>query len=141
MTLLLGVVSLGALALGLRWHRRRKFARVTAARLLPEIRELVTSADPKSATEGEPTDAPVYTSEATEIGSLLPPEIVYALETFYGCLADYRSARLEMHQAFAEGSELSLGDRIRAKDRRDRSLKNVLYTGEAAIQKLSRLTV
>jgi hypothetical protein len=36
-----------------------------------------------------------------------------------------------------EASTSSLGDRIRAKDRRDRSLKDVLFAGEAAIQSVS----
>ena len=41
-----------------------------------------------------------------------------------------------MTAAFAAESDFSLGDRIRAKDRRDRCLKDVYYTGEAALERL-----
>lgn len=136
-----GTLLLGALALGLRRQRRRKLARSTAERLLPEIRALLSTADPGSESAGEPAAAEIYASEASELANRLSPEVVYALETFYGCLEDYRSLRFEMIRAFAENSDVTLGDRIRAKDRRDRSLKDVYYTGEAAIQKLTRLTL
>ena len=47
-----------------------------------------------------------------------------------------RAAREAMIEAFEGESEPSLGDRIRAKDARDRGLKDVYYSGEAAIQRL-----
>jgi hypothetical protein len=45
-----------------------------------------------------------------------------------------------MAAAFATDSERSLGDRVRAKDRRDRCLKDVHYAGEAALQRLRILS-
>jgi hypothetical protein len=53
----------------------------------------------------------------------------------------YRDARVMMIEAFDEGDERSLGDRIRAKDRRDRCLKDVYYTGHGAVEKLEQLLV
>ena len=44
-----------------------------------------------------------------------------------------------MSAFFAEDDTSSLGDRIRAKDGRDRCLKDVYLTGEAAVQKLEML--
>jgi hypothetical protein len=45
-----------------------------------------------------------------------------------------------MTAAFSTESALGLGDRIRAKDRRDRCLKDVYYTGEAALERLQKMT-
>jgi hypothetical protein len=44
-----------------------------------------------------------------------------------------------MTAAFTAESDLSLGDRIRAKDRRDRCLKDVYYTGEGALERLQKI--
>ena len=54
-------------------------------------------------------------------------------------IESYRAARLHMSASFAEDGTSGLGDRIRAKDGRDRCLKDVYLTGEAAIQKLETL--
>jgi hypothetical protein len=67
---------------------------------------------------------------------VLSGEHYFAVETFYQCVESYREARALILEAFAEDDVRSLGDRIRAKDRRDRCLKDVYYTGHAAIQKL-----
>ena len=70
---------------------------------------------------------------------VLSSEHYFAVETFYQCVESYRDARATMIEAFDEDDERSLGDRIRAKDRRDRCLKDVYYTGHAAVEKLEQL--
>lgn len=97
------------------------------------------SADPKGPSDGEPTSARRYEALHQRLPQALPSEHYFAVETFYQCVASYRDARASMKRAFAEDDERSLGDRIRAKDRRDRCLKDVYYTGHAAIEKLEQL--
>jgi hypothetical protein len=72
---------------------------------------------------------------------VLSGEHYFAVETFYQCVESYRDARASMLGAFTEGDDCSLGDRIRAKDRRDRCLKDVYYTGHGAVEKLEQLLV
>lgn len=130
---------LAGVALVLR--RRRRGERLERARslaedLLPEIRALMESADPKSPSEGEPAEARRYRAVHQRLPQLLSGEHYFAVETFYQCVESYRDARKSMLDAFVEDAKRNLGDRIRAKDRRDRCLKDVYYTGHAAAQKL-----
>lgn len=67
-------------------------------------------------------------------------EALFAVETFYQCVDAYARASTEMSAAFSRESDLSLGERIRAKDRRDRCLKDVYYSGEGALEHLQRAT-
>lgn len=115
---------------------RRHEARTVAAELLPEIRALMESSDPNGPSDGQPAPARHYEALHQRLPQVLPNEQYFAVETFYQCVASYREARAAMERAFAEDDERSLGDRIRAKDRRDRCLKDLYYTGHAAIQKL-----
>lgn len=140
---LLVLVALGGL---IAWlvTRSRRLTRIRAARelateLVPEIRELIDSSDPKGRSEGEPVAAKRYDAERERLPQLLPNEPLYALDTFYSCVESYRTARTHMSASFAEDDTSSLGDRIRAKDGRDRCLKDVYLTGEAAVQKLETL--
>ena len=124
--------------------RSRRLARMPAARelateLLPEIRELIDSSDPKGCSEGEPVAAKRYEAKQERLPHALPRESLYAVETFYRCVESYRAARTHMSASLAEDDTSSLGDRIRAKDGRDRCLKDVYLTGEAAVQKLETL--
>lgn len=124
--------------------RRRRVARLERARsvafeLLPEIRALLDSSDPKSSSDGEPGNTRCYEAHRQRLPHVLSGEHYFAVETFYQSVASYRDARALILQAFAEEDERSLGDRIRAKDRRDRCLKDVYYTGHAAIQKLEQI--
>jgi hypothetical protein len=128
----------GGLALA---QRRRRSARLARARsvaqeLLPEIRSLLDSSDPTSPSDGEPTSPLHYQACHEQLPRVLSGEHYFAVETFYQCVESYREARALILEAFAEDDVRSLGDRIRAKDRRDRCLKDVYYTGHAAIQKL-----
>ena len=140
-------VIVAALALGgagwLARSRRRAVrlgrARDVARELLPEIRALMDSADPKSPSDGEPTRARHYEAHHQRLPQVLSSEHYFAVETFYQCVESYREARTMMIEAFAEDDERSLGDRIRAKDRRDRCLKDVYYTGHGAAQKLEEI--
>lgn len=126
---------------------RRKAERLSRARdvageLLPEIRALMDSADPTSPSEGEPPLASHYQARHEQLPQVLSGESYFAVETFYQCVESYRGARASMMDAFTEGTEgedVSLGDRIRAKDRRDRCLKDVYYTGHGAVEKLERI--
>lgn len=138
------LVGLGAAGWIVR-HRRRgarlEQARDVAEELLPEIRALMESADPKSASDGEPARARHYELCHQRLPQILSGEQYFAVETFFQCVESYREARVMMIDAFGEGEEPSLGDRIRAKDRRDRCLKDVYYTGHGAVEKLEQLLV
>lgn len=116
-------------------------ARDVAEELLPEIRALMESADPKSPSDGEPARARHYEVCHQRLPQVLSGEHYFAVETFFQCVESYRDARVMMIEAFGEDAELSLGDRIRAKDRRDRCLKDVYYTGHGAVEKLEQLLV
>jgi hypothetical protein len=140
---LLVVLALGGLVAWLvarsRGRARMRAARELATELIPEIRQLIDSSDPKSRSEGEPVAAKCYDAEQKRLPQVLPSEPLYAVETFYRCVESYRTARTHMSAFFAEDDTSSLGDRIRAKDGRDRCLKDVYLTGEAAVQKLETL--
>ena len=137
---LLGVGGLVAwLVARSRGHARMRVARELAMKLIPEIRELIESSDPKGRSEGEPVAAKRYEAKQKRLPQVLPNELLYAVETFYRCVESYRTARTHMSASFAEDDTSSLGDRIRAKDGRDRCLKDVYLTGEAAVQKLETL--
>ena len=118
---------------------RRGQARHVAEELLPEIRILMDSADPKSPSDGEPTRARHYEACHQRLPQVLSSEHYFAVETFYQCVESYRDARAMMIEAFDEDDERSLGDRIRAKDRRDRCLNDVYYTGHTAVEKLEQI--
>ena len=123
---------------------RRRAARLSQARhvaeeLLPEIRILMDSADPKNPSGGEPTRARHYEACHQRLPQVLSSEHYFAVETFFQCVESYRDARAMMIEAFDEDDERSLGDRIRAKDRRDRCLNDVYYTGHAAVEKLEQI--
>jgi hypothetical protein len=120
-------------------RRRREQGRRLARELLPEIRSIVASADPHGSTAGRPAEAVVYRHHRDELETALPSEARFAVEVFYRSVEAYGEARRAAIEAFRDDSELSLGDRIRAKDRRDRCLKDVYYTGEAAAQKLEAI--
>ena len=132
-----GVVAL--LVARSRGRARMRAARELATELILEIREIIDSSDPKSRSEGEPVAAKRYDAEQKRLPQVLPSEPLYAVETFYSCVEAYRSARTHMSASFSEDDTISLGDRIRAKDGRDRCLKDVYLTGEAAVQKLETL--
>ena len=140
---LLVVFALGGLVASLvarsRGRARMRAARELATELIPEIRALIDSSDPKGRSEGEPVAVKRYNAERERLPQLLPNEPLYAVETFYSCVESYRTARTHMSASFAEDDTISLGDRIRAKDGRDRCLKDVYLTGEAAAQKLETL--
>ena len=116
-------------------------ARDVAEELLPEIRALMESADPKSLSDGEPARARHYEVCHQRLPQVLSGEQYFAVETFFQCVESYRDARVMMIEAFDVGDERTLGDRIRAKDRRDRCLKDVYYTGDGAVEKLEQLLV
>ena len=138
--LLLGVGGLVAwLVARSRGRLRMRAARALATELLSEIRELIDSSDPKGRSEGEPGAAKRYEAKQERLPQVLPNELLYAVQTFYRCVESYRTARTHMSASFAEDDTSSLGDRIRAKDGRDRCLKDVYLTGEAAAQKLETL--
>jgi len=135
------LAAISALALH-RWRRhreRRAEARHIAAELLPEIRALVAACDSGGPTGGVPPEAAHYPVLRQRFPRSLPNEVLFAVETFYQSVASYRTAASEVREAFAEQSSLGLGDKIRAKDRRDRCLKDVFYTAEAALERLSKL--
>jgi len=140
---LLVVFALGGLVVWLvarsRGRARMRAARELATELILEIRALVDSSDPKGRSEGEPITVKRYDAERERLPQVLPNEPLYAVKTFYSCVESYRTARTHMSASFAEDDTISLGDRIRAKDGRDRCLKDVYLTGEAAVQKLETL--
>lgn len=119
--------------------RRLRRAKSVARELVPEIRKLMEAADPKGPSGGEPGLSPVYGAYHLEISALFSREVLFAVETFYQCLEAYGDARSRMIEAFAEVSEVSLGDRIRAKDLRDRCLKDLFYSGAASLERLEKL--
>lgn len=104
---------------------------------MPEIRSILASADPHGASGGRPTEATVYEKRRDEIETSLNAEARFAVHLFYRSVEAYDEARRGMEEAFGEESGVSLGDRIRAKDWRDRCLKDVYLTGEAATSKLA----
>lgn len=135
------VVLMGGLWLARRRRhaRRLRQARSVAEELLPEIRALLASSDLTSPSDGEPASPRYYEACHERLPGLLSGEHYFAVETFYQCVESYRGARVLMQEAFSGDEERSLGDRIRAKDRRDRCLKDVYYTGHAAIEKLEQI--
>ena len=139
-----GVAALVAIVAALMVRQRRRSERLSRARdvaeeLLPEIRAVMESADPRSPSEGEPGTITHYRACHQRLPEVLTGEQYFAVETFYQCVESYRAARTTMMEAFAEDDERSLGDRIRAKDRRDRCLKDVFYAGHGAVEKLEQL--
>jgi hypothetical protein len=126
--------ALAALRIARRRTQRLVEAGAVASDLIPEIRSIL------DATEASTLPAPSrFTVVRQQIPRLFREETLFAVETFYQCVDAYRDASEAMKQAFDGASASSLGDRIRAKDRRDRCLKDVYYTGQAAIERLSRL--
>ncbi|HXV65001.1 MAG TPA: hypothetical protein VEK15_30180 [Vicinamibacteria bacterium] len=119
-------------AYGIRERSRRREAAEVARTLVPEIRTVLASL------ETEPVEPLEYAHLRERLPRVFPKDTLFAVETFYQCNDALREASAAMAAAFTEGSELSLGDRIRAKDRRDRCLKDVHYTGAAAVERLSR---
>jgi hypothetical protein len=117
---------------------RREEASNVAAELVPEIRSLLSACDSAGPTGGTPPPAAHYPLVRQRLPRILRDETLFAVETFYQSIEAYRAADAEMREAFAEGSALALGDKIRAKDRRNRALKDVFYTGEAAVERLSQ---
>lgn len=121
-------------------HARRGHG--IAEQLLPEISALVSSSDPNGRTNGEPVASAAYEACRDAVDRELDAEPRYAVETFYRSVASYRQAREQMQESFTEAPDdeaPSLGDRIRAKDQRDRLLKNVYDSGAFAIEKLEQL--
>jgi hypothetical protein len=135
---LLVAASILALHRRRRRRERREEARAVAAELVPEIQALVAGCDLHGPTGGTPPPAARYPLLRQRLPRIVSDPCLFAVETFYQSVEAYRVASSEMKEAFAEGSDVSLGDRIRAKDRRDRCLKDVFYTGEAAVESLSK---
>ena len=135
------LVALGVILVsrGRRRSQRSREARAVAEELLPEIRALMESADPKGASAGEPAQALHYETYRQRLPQVFSKDYLFAVETFYQCVESYREARSLMNDAFDDSVTPSLGDRIRAKDLRDRCLKDVYYTGDAVTQKLERM--
>ena len=83
---LLVVLALGGLVAWLvarsRGRARMRAARELATELIPEIRQLIDSSDPKSRSEGEPVAAKCYDAEQKRLPQVLPSEPLYAVETF-----------------------------------------------------------
>jgi hypothetical protein len=147
MSSLAGPVLALVFAVGLArlWLHRNRARRIEEARrlaqdLLPEIRSVMASCDPAGSAGGAPTAAGRFALVRQRLPRILPKESLFAVETFYQCVDAYASASTEMTAAFAAESDLSLGDRIRAKERRDRCLKDVYYTGEAALERLQGIS-
>ncbi|HEY7819221.1 MAG TPA: hypothetical protein VIG29_13435, partial [Vicinamibacteria bacterium] len=137
------VVGVAVFLFGRRWlERGRKLdqARAMARDLLPEIQSMMASCDPSSPSGGTPLEPARFPLVRQHLPAILPKEQLFAVETFYQCVEAFSDASSEMAAAFATDSERSLGDRVRAKDRRDRCLKDVYYTGEAALQRLRILS-
>lgn len=131
-------VSVVALGRHRRRRERREEAKHIAADLVPEIRSLLAACDSLGPTRGTPPPASRYPLVRQRLPGILADETLFAVETFYQSVEAYRLAASAMREAFAEGSTLDLGDKIRAKDRRDRCLKDVFYSGEAAVERLSK---
>jgi hypothetical protein len=113
--------------------RRVGEARTLARGLIPEIRALMASCE---------AGAPLArdSSASVRASAILSKEAAYAVAAFYDSVDEYADASREMLAAFEKDSTLSLGDKVRAKDRRDRSLKDVYYSGEGALERLSKLS-
>ena len=129
---------------GSRYRRRRAKrdeASQIALELEPEICSLIESSDPANDSDGEPAVASYYPRERERLARVFPKEPLFAVETFYQCIEAYRRARLDLLQTMRrdDAASVSLGDKVRAKDLRDRSLKDVYYTGEAALQAVRTL--
>jgi len=141
--LVLALAVAGALV-GFGSHRkrnqRREEARSVAQDLLPEVRAVMASCDPAGPSGGAPIEGGRFALVRQGLPRILPKESLFAVETFYQCVDAYARASTEMTAAFSPDSDLSLGDRIRAKDRRDRCLKDVYYTGEVALERLQKMT-
>ena len=136
------VVAAGLARLWLHRKRARRIdqARSLAQNLLPEIRAVMASCDPAGPSGGAPIEGGRFALVRQRLPRILPKESLFAVETFYQCVDAYARASTEMTAAFSPESGLSLGDRIRAKDRRDRCLKDVYYTGEGALERLQKMT-
>lgn len=136
------VVAAGLVRLWLHRKRARRIdeARSLAQDLLPEIRVVMASCDPTGPSGGAPKEGGRFALVRQRLPRILPKESLFAVETFYQCVEAYARASTEMTAAFSAESDLSLGDRIRAKDRRDRCLKDVYYTGEGALERLQKMT-
>lgn len=136
------VVAAGLLRLWLHRKRAQRAGEVLrlAQDLLPEIRVVMASCDPAGPSGGAPMAGGRFALVRQRLPRILPKEPLFAVETFYQCVDAYARASTEMTAAFSAESELSLGDRIRAKDRRDRCLKDVYYTGEGALERLQKMT-
>jgi hypothetical protein len=130
----------GAIGLRFRFKRARRLEEAgrVARELIPEIQAVLASCDPAGASMKEPVAGGRFALVRQRLPAILPRETLFAVETFYQSVEAYARSSEEMTAAFSDGSELSLGDRIRAKDRRDRCLKDVYYTGEAALQRLQK---
>ena len=135
------VVASGLARLWLHRKRARRIdqARSLAQNLLPEIRAVMASCDPAGPSGGAPIEGGRFALVRQRLPRILPKESLFAVETFYQCVDAYARASTEITAAFAAESDLSLGDRIRAKDRRDRCLKDVYYTGEGALERLQKI--
>jgi hypothetical protein len=134
------VVGLWLARLMLQSRRRTHRARSLARELVPEIRRIMEASDPKAESDGDPGEAPVFKAHRQDIPAVFSREALFSVETFYQCLEAYRDARLRMTEAFSDSSDVSLGDRIRAKDRRDRLLKDLFYSGAASLEHLEELS-
>ena len=132
------VVAAGLVRLWLHRKRARRIEEALriAQDLLPEIRAVMASCDPAGPAGGAPIQGGRFALVRQRLPRILPKESLFAVETFYQCVEAYARASTEMIAAFSPESALSLGDRIRAKDRRDRCLKDVYYTGEGALERL-----
>ena len=124
----------------IRVRRRSRRAESVARDLVPEIRAIIQRADPKGDSDGDPGMTPVYTAHRQEVSALFSQEVLFAAETFYQGFEAYRDARRAMIEAFSEASEASLGDRIRAKDLRDRCSQDLFYSGAALLEHLEKLS-
>jgi hypothetical protein len=120
-------------------RRRREKARSIARDLLPEIRAVLSSCDAASPSGGAPLEGGRFAENRELLPVILPKEALFAVETFYQCVEAYARSSKDMSAAFSAESVLSLGDRVRAKDRRDRCLKDVYYTGAGALERLQEI--
>ncbi len=135
----LAAAALVFLVLLRRRARRIEKARNLARDLLTEIRTVMSSCDPSGESRGAPIAADRYALARERLKGILPKEAAFAVEAFYHSVDEYADASREVSAAFASESVLSLGDKVRAKDRRDRSLKDVYYSGEGALERLEKL--
>jgi hypothetical protein len=139
--LLLSTVALGLVSV-FRYRKavqRRAEAKCLAAELIPEIRAAMSACDPRSESQDESVSTSRFGLVRQRLPLVLGAEDLFAVETFYQCVEAYLASARTMSEAFGEGSELGLGDKIRAKDRRDRCLKDLYYAGEGALERLMKL--